>query len=110
MMLNDEDVRELWLVEFDSRIFKRAPGQPMGVIDVADQEVKIGVHVWATSGEEACEIVKTMVERPGPEQVPWLGLVGLQRLGLIESKIINQPVRLPALQPAPAPTPAPTSH
>jgi len=98
-MSNGEDVRELWLVEFDSRIFKRQPGQP--VIDVSGQEVKIGVHVWATSGEEACEIVKTMVERPGPESVPWLGLVGLVRQGLAESKIINQPRREPTLQPTP---------
>lgn len=73
MILNDEDVRELWLVEFDSRIFKRAPGQPMAVIDVSGQEVKIGVHVWATSGEEACETVKRMVERPGPESTGGAG-------------------------------------
>lgn len=105
MILNNEDVRELWLVEFDSRIFKRPPGQPMAVIDVSGQEVKIGVHVWATSGEDACEIVKTTVERPGPESVPWLGLVGLQRVGLIESKIINQPERPPILQAAPPPLP-----
>jgi hypothetical protein len=97
MVINGEDVRELWLVEFDSRVFRRQPGQP--VVDLSGQEVKVGVHVWALSGEEAAEIVKREVEKPGSDQMPWLGLVGLVRVGLLESKIINQPKRPSQLQP-----------
>lgn len=100
MIVNGEEVRELWLVEFDSRIFKRIPGSP--IVDASGQEVKIGVHVWAVDGDEAVETVHEMVERPGPECVPWFGLTGVQRLGLIESKIINQPKRTPELQAAPS--------
>jgi hypothetical protein len=96
-VIGGEELRELWFVEFDTRVFKRSPGN--GVLDLAGEEAKAGVHVWAVTGDEAVGIVRGDMDKPG-NKTPWLGLVGVQRVGLLEVKILNQPVYRQAVQPA----------
>lgn len=85
MISGSVEYRELWTVQFATRTFKR---HGKGVIDMAGEDAVGTVNVWAVSGDDAVELVKADAKK---ENVPWMGLVGLVRVGLIEKKILNQP-------------------
>lgn len=82
-------MRELWFVEFATRVFKRGKGN---LIDLSGEEVLAQVYVWAQTGDEAVEIVRRDTELEG-SKTPWNGLTGVRRMELLEGKIMNQPLR-----------------
>lgn len=92
--INGEPMRELFLVTFATRQFRPSS---KGVIDTAGEDVQATARYWALDGEEAVALCKRDLEKD--TRMPWLGLVGLQPVGLAEVQIANQP-KLPApLQP-----------
>lgn len=82
-------MRELWFVEFATRVFKRGKGN---LIDISGESVLAQVYVWAETGDEAVEIVKRDTEL-AESRTPWNGLTGVRRMELLEGKIMNQPAR-----------------
>lgn len=81
-IINNKAIRELFAVSFHTRINQ---GQN-GTINLQDSVVT--VKVWAVDGDAAITIVKNSP----PDNLPWMGLVALQSLELLERHILNQPV------------------
>lgn len=92
--INGKQIRELYLVKFRSSQMTRGNSNSLTREDIAVQN-----RVWAFDAEEAIQYVKNHPPKSPSGPLPFLGLIAVEPLGLLEGHILNQPKAEEDVQP-----------